>query len=310
MRKEQGSKPSACAERVLGGIVSAVANAGLRVAGIVSLASVLAIGVYVSGSLRRTSSARTRALRDQVDDPEIPIDRAIPDPAEFMTAAGKDVHDLGLVMDPAKLLAVQRHASLVDKPLVLAAGRSWFAAPLRVRIDQEKVKYQKHGAIVTASHTIATITNTGSIPVAYFAVLRSEDRGRCEVRGARMHNAMALLPDESAEIVVCAGTGKVRIETLEILEVSELGYYYFSKVPPLAASHDGVTAAAHRPPKSVQLCQHMDYATLAGRLTEGSMRWVDLADFFSRHDCERFRFLPGYRYQERPLARLPANVAE
>ena len=121
-----------------------------------------------------------------------------------------------------------------------------------------------------------------------------------------MHNAMALRPDETAEIVVCAGGGKIRLDELLVLEISELGYRYFSQVPPLAVGYDGVTASAHSPVARVEMCRDFDTKGLAGRIQDGLTRWVDVADFFSRHNCHRFAFQNGYRHTGAKVAKLPA----
>ena len=122
-----------------------------------------------------------------------------------------------------------------------------------------------------------------------------------------MHNAMALRPRETAEIVVCAGGGKVELQRLDVLEITDLGYIYLSKVPPVTVGHDGTTDTAHRPLERVQMCRStVDTKGIAGMLGNGTVRWVDVADFYSRHDCEQFRFFPEYRHTGADLARLPA----
>jgi hypothetical protein len=124
-----------------------------------------------------------------------------------------------------------------------------------------------------------------------------------------MHNAMALMPDEAADVVVCAGTGSVRVERLEILEISRLGYHYVSQLPPGAVGHDPVTAAAHEPISRMPLCTSVDDKGLSAQVRQGLARWVDVVDFYSRHSCERFKYFDGYRYAaaERPLPAAPAG---
>jgi hypothetical protein len=127
------------------------------------------------------------------------------------------------------------------------------------------------------------------------------------VRGAREHNAVALRPGESAEIVVCAGRTDVRIERLEVLEVTDLGYHYLSQLSPLALGHDATTAAAHRPVVAVAACADLDVRTLAAYLQAGTATWADVVDFYSRHDCHRLPFFPGYRRAEQALPTLPVS---
>ncbi len=46
---------------------------------------------------------------------------------------------------------------------------------------------------------------------------------------------------------------------------------------------------------------------LAGFLEVGSARWVDIADFFSRHNCHPLDFFPEYRFATEPASQLPAR---
>jgi hypothetical protein len=117
---------------------------------------------------------------------------------------------------------------------------------------------------------------------------------------------MALMPKESAEVVVCAGGGSVRVDRLEILEVSTVGYHYLSRIPPSTVGHDGITTGSHRPLHRLDLCKTVDTRGVGGQIRQGLTRWVDVADFYSRHNCDRFRFFVEYRYQDGPRT-LPAR---
>jgi hypothetical protein len=138
--------------------------------------------------------------------------------------------------------------------------------------------------------------------------MTSAQRGRCEVRGARTHNAMALMPDERAEVVVCAGGGGIQIDRLEVLEITELGYRYVSQIPPAAVGHDGTTTGSHRPDSPSTPCTQLDTGLLSTSIREGKARWVDVIDFFSRHNCHRHALPETYRLAERPLPALPATT--
>ncbi|MCA9710585.1 MAG: hypothetical protein KDK70_32385, partial [Myxococcales bacterium] len=173
---------------------------------------------------------------------------------------------------------------------------------IKVRLD--KVNYMQRGAKVSSVHAIARLENVSKRPLAYHVVLKGE-AGKCIVRGAREHNAVSLRPGESAEIVVCAGRDKVRVERLEVMEVTDLGHHYLSQISPLALGQDGTTAAAHQPLVSVATCANLDAKTLAAYLAAGTASWADVVDFYSRHDCHRLQFFPGYRRAEQPLEVLP-----
>ena len=108
--------------------------------------------------------------------------------------------------------------------------------------------------------------------------------------------ARGLMPGERAEIVVCGGGGRLRIQRAEALEISPLGYHYLSKLPPTALDRDSVTQGAHTPDRRATPCSALDPESIAGLLRAGRTRWVDVADFFSRHNCERFRYSEEYRH--------------
>ena len=45
---------------------------------------------------------------------------------------------------------------------------------------------------------------------------------------------------------------------------------------------------------------------LSGAIRDGHARWVDVVDFYSRHNCHRHAFFDGYEHVDGPAARLPA----
>lgn len=269
-----------------------------------TFAAVVGFGLWWSGAFARATRdrmakvAQERAPAAGVADVRRHLEqRARYDPTRFVADAKDDAVAFGLPPEAAReLTQPQVFRALLDAPQTLRSGQEWRASPLRVRASHEKVRYQRHGAMVAAKHLVATVENIGDRPLAYRIELRPVDRGRCEVRGARMHNAIALRPDERAEIVVCAGGGQLRIERAEVLETSALGYAYLSKLSPLAVGQDGIAAGAHAPDRRFARCSAVDTTMLTSWLHDGLVRWVDLVDFFSRHNCDRFTFFPTYRY--------------
>ena len=289
---------------------------GRRVLAASTLALIVVLGVWWSGRWSRSVRARSELLAaDQRTTADLEeIRRVIElrtrfDPQRVAVETAQDAERLGLSAEAAAELGdAQTHRRLLDEPEVLRAGQEWRVFPLRVRASHEKVRYQQHGATVAAKHLVATVENVGARPIAYFLVLRSEDRGRCDVRGARMHNAMALMPGERAEVVVCAGGGKLRIERAEVLEVGALGYFYLSMVSPHVVGHDRVVTSSHAPDRRAPRCTQLDAAQIESWVRDGLTRWVDVVDFFSRHHCDRFPFFLEYRYREGPRT-VPAEPA-
>ena len=199
-----------------------------------------------------------------------------------------------------------RFEHLVQKGQVLKVGKSFKSNILTVKVGVQKVAYNSGGATVRAAHTVATIKNVSDTAVAYYAKLSSASRGTCEVRGTRMHNVMALLPGESAEVTICAGKTSAQLEDLRAMSLTPLGYYYVSKLPPAAVGHDIATAHSHRPPKGVDACSRVPAVRIASALRADFREWEDVVDFYSRHNCDRIDYVMGYERSENPLAELPA----
>lgn len=286
------------------------ATRGLAIAGIVLA---LLAGAWLSGKPTREAEARVAELLAQRRDAAQvraavsgDATRAVDDGKRFEEGLAADAAAFGIAaVDLASVRRPQAYANELPQALAVAAGKSWRSPHLEIRVGIERVTYQQHGATVAANHVIATVTNISAVPLAYRVVMASAERGRCEIRGSRMHNAMALQPGESAEVVVCAGSGAVRLEKVEVLETTALGQRYLSQIPPQAAGADEVTAAAHRPRDPVEMCSQIDAVALAHQIRAGVIAWADLVDFYSRHNCHRYAFVPGYRRATAELTRLP-----
>lgn len=294
----------------------AVTSTSLRILAAVVLAVIVAAGVYLSGKARRDAEQRLGDLQAGIDrseqdaaarggtqSPEL-------DPLRFEQQLREDLLRWGLTPITAQELA-QPNAYFLEttEPVTLAPGRTWSSAHLRIRVRLDKVEYMQRGAKVSSVHVIARAENVSSRPIAYSLHMRGE-AGSCDVRGAREHNAVTLRPGEEAEIVVCAGRDRVVLERLEVLEVTDLGHHYLSQVSPLALGQDAITAAAHKPLVAVSSCPDLDTKTLAAYLQAGTAAWADVVDFYSRHDCHRLQFFPGYRRAEAALPSLPAIPPE
>lgn len=294
--------------KVAGVSASSTHTAAIAISGL-CLAVVAAAGAYMSGKIERDSRARLSVLVDAgtVDEaPEVGAMAAAlaADPARFAEEVAADASAFGVAEVSITTLAeAQPHVVAIADPITLSPGKTWSGSGLRIKASFEKVKYQDHGATVTARHSVLTVTNESDRPLAWF--LRARASGSCEIRGARMHDAMVLRPGDAAEVVVCAGPSKPQIQRLETLGVSELGARYLGQVPPVAVGHDAVTDRAHRPHAPVRRCD-VDTRAISGALRDGRARWVDVVDFYSRHNCHRHAFFVGYTHVEGPVARLPA----
>lgn len=288
-------------------------STSLRTLAAVLLTLTLLTGVYLSGKARRDTERRLTDLRAGVSQTEAaPKTPALAptlelDPQQFEMRLREDAERFGI--EPVSLTALaEPNAHFVElrKPITLSPGKSWSSPHVSIKTRLDKVAFMQRGAEIRSVHVIARVANTSKTPIAYRLRMRG-DKGKCEVHGSREHNAVTLRPGEENDIVVCAGRDSVVVESLEVLEVSELGHHYLSQVSPLAFGADGTTARAHRPQVDVAPCVDLDARMLAGFLEVGSARWVDIADFFSRHNCHHLDFFPEYRFATEPVSQLPAR---
>lgn len=201
-------------------------------------------------------------------------------------------------------MASQRYRRWFNKSKTLKVGRRLRKGSLELKVLNQSVRFRQQGTLVKSRHTVLRVRNRGSRPVAY-RILAKADRRRCQVRGTREHNAVAILPKQSVDITICAGKSAVKLQSLETLELSRLGYHYLSQVPPEALGVEATRASAHRVPKKGRVCTSMQNDRWGKALREGHKRWVDVADFFSRHNCETFSMPEGYRKARRRLKTLP-----
>lgn len=199
----------------------------------------------------------------------------------------------------------QAYAELVSDNVVLQPGQRFQSDWIQIDAKVERVSYVKSGAEVRAQHSVAIVENVHDKPLAYFADIQSAGRGQCPVRGSRRHNANALLPGERAEIVVCAGDGAIEIHSLQAIETSALGHAYVSQVPARAFGHDDIRGQSHEAPRRARTCTDVPTERLYNAIREDKIEWKDVADYFSRHNCEQYPWEWGYRYMPEGLEGLP-----
>jgi hypothetical protein len=281
------------------------------------LVAVLGFGLRTSGRAVARSEARISELRSHETTAKAAEHEALSrelsfksDERYFETRLAEDLGKYGLAtMVAADLRGPQGFYDELRAPLTLAPGKSWRSAHFSVTASVEKVKFQQQGAQIAASHSVATVQNVSSVPIAYFADIGAGDGRECRTRGSRMHNAMALLPGERAEVAVCAGTGAVRLEKMLALQITPIGYVWLSRVPPMAVGYDAITSQAHRPNVRAELCTRVPAARIAARIEAGDLAWQDVADFYSRHPCDVFGLPEDYRHAQADLPRLPMAPA-
>ena len=234
------------------------------------------------------------------------------DDEEFYATSLADSLETYKVADPGmeRLLAPNTFEQVAtpDAPKTVKPGGVFMQGGFRLRVLVESVKVERaRGVRTTIQHTLATIENTGEEPVAYFLELRSKS-GECKLQATTKYNTMVLSPGAKGELSVCSGSHSVEIVDLRLMKITELGALWVSKVPPLAVGHDEITARSHDPGPGVPMCAEIPAVDFGRRIDAGEMRWEDLIDFYSRHDCEKFRWWAGYTRITEPLKSLPSNA--
>ena len=196
------------------------------------------------------------------------------------------------------------HVTSKGDPATIEPGATFGRAGLEIEVEVEEIKVEQRGVSKTGQHTLALLRNVGDKPLAYFLRLRSAD-GDCQGRALTRWDTMALLPDEQAELSICSGEHAVEVVDLRVMEVTELGALWVSKVPPQAVGHDDFVARAHQPGTGIEMCAEIPAVEFAARIEAGEAQWEDIVDYYSRHDCEHFRWWPGYTRIVDPLDSLP-----
>lgn len=197
---------------------------------------------------------------------------------------------------------------LVDKsdPEKLSTGRTYAGDGISVKASTTKVRYRRHGVTVKSVHAVAIVKNTSQTPLAYRIALEPNTSAKCEVRGARRHNTIALMPGESADLVVCAGRSGVVILSAEVMEVTAIGYYYLSMLPPAATDLGPIRGGSHFGPSGANQCDGVPAVKYSRALRRGDIKWRDIVDFYSRHNCSRLQMPEGYRWTGEGREILPS----
>jgi hypothetical protein len=141
------------------------------------------------------------------------------------------------------------------------------------------------------------------VPVAYRVVTSPPDAGRCSAKVDLPHNALVLRPRQTLQRSECLLGDKQTLVVTQVdaYEVTELGYYYLSRVDPVyGAAFDRRVASGHDAGGQAP-CTGMSWTQLA---TAGDS-FRTLVDFYARHDCDEYALPPGYQPFKKP-GDLPA----
>jgi hypothetical protein len=197
------------------------------------------------------------------------------------------------------------HVASPGDPRSIAPGTSLRQAGFEISVKVEEIEVERRGMRTKNTHTLAVLRNAGNTPLAYLLRMRSR-AGDCKIRALTRYNAVVLLPGERAEISVCSGEHEVEVTDLRLMEVSEVGARWLSKIPPQAIGQDELSARSHFPGAGVEMCAEIPAVEFARQIDAGKTSWEDIVDFYSRHDCDHYRWWPEYRRIMTTIESLPA----
>lgn len=250
--------------------------------------------------------ARTQALSEAPSYMQTPV--------YYQTELEATLTSLDMKVDVDALLDRLRqpntfyHPISRSAPAVLKSGERRTEQRLELAAIEEELEVQRSGLETTGAHTLLRLHNLGEVPLAYHLVARSHQGGDCKMRAITQYDALVLGPGEQARISICSGGHDVEILDLRFMEVSEIGARWIRQVPGRALGLDEIAASGHKPSKHVPSCSLVPVHDTAQAITRGEAQWEDVVDYYSRHDCNIYRWSAGYTRILEPLAQLPARV--
>jgi hypothetical protein len=287
------------------------------------LLAVLVLGGWLGGGLTDEQATQAREMLAR----EVPAaqarEQALANPPSYTetavyyrteleaTLANLEMKaDVDALMDRLRQPNTFYHPITRSAPVVLKAGELRTEQQVEIAAIQEELRVQRSGLETNSPHTLIRLHNKGDVPLAYRLVARSRDGGDCKTRAITQYDALVLGPDEQARISVCPGNHEVEIVDLRLMEVTDIGARWIRQVAGEALGLDEIAVRSHKPTKHVPRCSQVAIEESAKTLEKGEAQWEDLVDFYSRHDCNIYRWAPPYTRIVEPLAELPAGTGE
>ena len=177
---------------------------------------------------------------------------------------------------------------------------------LRLQASSQKVWVGEEGDGYRTEHVVLQIENRTERHLVYR--VQTEISGKCGAKGVLLHNALALKPRERQERTECLenGAGPLVIKRVEVLQVSPLGYYYVSRIDPTGLRMNRRASEGHQAPGRLAPCKLLPWRVIEAALEHKDIRWHDVIDFYSRHNCDEYTYFTGYKWTGKPHKRLPA----
>jgi hypothetical protein len=201
-------------------------------------------------------------------------------------------------IDVATMSQPLPYASELSQPRLLKIEKDAFETP-HLRVSSRVIKEWARtpsGQGFKFEHIVLSITNRSDRPVAYRVATTVSHPERCRSQGAIEHNAIALGPGETVERTECLWhkNERLRVDAVEAMELTPLGYYYVSRLNPVQIMLDARTAAGHRVPPPAKECAFVPWRDIKTSAEQAHTGWGDVIDFYARHNCDEYSFFRGY----------------
>ncbi len=172
---------------------------------------------------------------------------------------------------------------------------------------RQKVWVGDPGQGYKVDHLLLEITNKTNYYLAYR--IQTFVSGHCRRHGILPYNALALEPKQKQLRVECVYSRRRRItvKQVEVLQISQLGYHYVSRLDPNQLQVNPRVASGHTPGK-LPLCKMLPWQIFHQAFKMKTAQWYDVIDFYSRHNCDEYTFFIGYRWTDKIIKHLPAKA--
>ena len=205
-----------------------------------------------------------------------------------------------------KLAAPNRHYVEFTGSQTLKPGGKLETRHLELTALKKQIWVGEQGQGFRSAHLVLVIHNRTDRYLAYR--VQSEVRGQCGGKGSMPHNSIALRPGGTVMRTECLlrSGGVLRVLEVEVMEISALGYYYISRLDPQQIRLSVRTSDGHELPGGLQPCRILPWRAIQAGMRRGDVRWRDVIDFYSRHNCDEYSFFVEYGFDRKGPGRLPA----
>jgi hypothetical protein len=189
---------------------------------------------------------------------------------------------------------------------VLKPGKKLETASLRIRAVSRKLMVGEVGRGMRAPHLLLRIINRTDKFLAYRVT--TVVSGKKTVKADVSHNALTLKPKQKVlrTEALLRNASSVMVKTVEVVELTRLGYHYVTRLDPLRLQFPKRTAASHNFGK-LRPCKLLPWRAIRDGIKAGETSWYDVVDFYSRHSCSEYTFFRGYRWNPKGVKKLPVK---